>query len=95
MKAPTYWKNYINETDPGEIEKEIREATFKSRGLNLSLKYFEANKDAPNILWITGTGCHSLYLAELEYHMHLRGLTSLELTFKATEIVRGKEEISL
>jgi hypothetical protein len=41
MKSPDYWKNYIYETDPGEIERNLRQATFNSRGLNLSLKYFE------------------------------------------------------
>lgn len=90
MKDLTYWKNYIYETDPVKIEKDVRQATFKSRGLNLSLKYFETNKDAPNILWITGAGCHSLYLAELEYHMHLKGYNVFGVDFQGHGDSEGK-----
>ena len=45
MKDPDYWKNYIYETDVEEIERNLRQATFKSRGLNLSLKYFEKDRN--------------------------------------------------
>lgn len=82
MKSGDYWKNYIYETDPEEIERHVRRATFKSRGRNLSLKYFERSPDAPNILWVVGTGCYALYLAELGYHMHLRGYNTFGVDFQ-------------
>lgn len=90
MKDQNYWKNYVYETDTEEIERNIRRTTFKSRGLNLSLKYFEKDKNAPNILWITGAGCHSLYLAELEYHMHLRGYNVFGIDFQGHGDSEGK-----
>ena len=90
MKDPNYWKNYVYETDVEEIERNLRQATFKSRGLNLSLKYFEKDRNAPNILWITGTGCHSLYIVELEYHMHLRSYNVFGIDFQGHGDSEGK-----
>ena len=90
MKDQNYWKNYVYETDTEEIERNIRRTTFKSRGLNLSLKYFEKDKNAPNILWITGAGCHSLYIVELEYHMHLRGYNVFGVDFQGHGDSEGK-----
>ncbi len=90
MKDQNYWKNYVYETDTEAIERSIRRTTFKSRGLNLSVKYFEKDKNAPNILWITGAGCHSLYLAELEYHMHLRGYNVFGIDFQGHGDSEGK-----
>ena len=90
MKDQNYWKKYVYETDTEEIERNIRRTTFKSRGLNLSLKYFEKDKNAPNILWVTGAGCHSLYLAELEYHMHLRGYNVFGIDFQGHGDSEGK-----
>lgn len=90
MKDQNYWKNYVYETDLEEIERNIRRTIFKSRGLNLSLKYFEKDKNTPNILWITGAGCHSLYLAELEYHMHLRGYNVFGVDFQGHGDSEGK-----
>ena len=54
MKDPDYWQNYVYETDVDEIKRGIKQATFQSRGLNLSLKYFEKDRNAPNILLIGG-----------------------------------------
>ena len=82
MKTGDYWKKYLSETDAAEIERSFKQTTFKSRNLNLSLKYFEKSKDAPNILWVVGTGCYSLYLAELGYHMHLRGFNTFGIDFQ-------------
>jgi len=74
MVDPRYWKNYVSETDSDEIEKSLRETTFKSRGLNLRLKYFQKDISAPSILCIPGTGCYSLLgTAEMLYHIYLRG----------------------
>jgi len=82
LKAQHYWKNYVYQTDAEEIEKNLRQATFKFRGLNISLKYFERGKNTPNILLVVGTGCYSLYLAELGYHMHLRGYNVFGIDFQ-------------
>jgi len=82
VKDKDYWKNYVYETDAEEIEKGIKRTTFKSRGLNLGLKYFEKDRNAPNILWVVGTGCYSLYLAELGYHMYLRGYNTFGIDFQ-------------
>jgi len=82
MKAPNYWKNYIYETDAEEIERNIRRTTFKSKGLNLSLKYFEKDRNAPNILVISGTGGYSLLGAELMYKMHLRDYNVFGIDFQ-------------
>jgi beta-phosphoglucomutase len=82
MKTRDYWKNYLCETDAVEIERNLRQTTFKSRNLSLSLKYFEKSKYAPNILWVVGTGCYSLYLAELGYHMYLRGFNTFGIDFQ-------------
>jgi pimeloyl-ACP methyl ester carboxylesterase len=82
MNIRNYWKNYLCETHAAEIERDLKQTTFRSRNLNLSLKYFEKGKDAPNILWVVGTGCHSLYLAELGYHMHLRGFNTFGIDFQ-------------
>ena len=82
MKAQNYWKNYVYQTDAEEIETNLRQATFKARGLNLSLKYFETSKNAPNVLLVVGTGCYSLYLAELGYHIHLRGYNVFGIDFQ-------------
>jgi len=72
MKDPNYWKNYLYETDAEQIERNLERTTFKSRGLNLSLKYFEKDRNAPNILLIGGTGGYSLFGADMMYEMHLR-----------------------
>jgi len=74
MRNSTYCKNYVSGTDPEEIERILREATFKSRGLNLRLKYFQKDTSAPSILCIPGTGDYSLLgTAEILYHIYLRG----------------------
>lgn len=82
MKTRDYWKKYLCETDAAQIERDLKQTTLSSRNLNLSLKYFEKSKDAPNILWVVGTGCHSLYLAELGYHMHLGGFNTFGIDFQ-------------
>ena len=82
MKDPDYWRNYVYVTDSDEINRSIRQATFKSRGLTLCLKYFEKDRSSPNILWITGAGCHSLFIVELEYHIHLRGYNVFGIDFQ-------------
>lgn len=82
MKNRDYWKNYLCDTKAAEIERNLKQATFKSQYLSLSLKYFENGKDAPNILWVAGTGCYSMYLAELGYHMHLRGFNTFGIDFQ-------------
>jgi len=69
MKAPNYWKNYLYETDAEEIERNLGRTSFKSSGLNLSLKYFEKDRNAPNILLISSTGCYSLLGTEMMYEM--------------------------
>lgn len=90
MKTRDYWKKYICETDAAEIKRNLKQTTFKSRNLSLSLKYFEKSKDAPNIMWVVGTGCHSLYLAELGYHMHLRGFNTFGIDFQGHGDSEGK-----
>ncbi len=90
MKDQNYWKNYVYETDVEEIERNMKRTTFKSKGLNLSLKFFEKDKNAPNILCITGTGCHSLLLAELEYHMYLRAYNVFGIDFQGHGDSEGK-----
>ena len=82
MKAPNYWKNYVYETDVEEIGGNIRRRTFKSRGLNLSLKYFQKDRNAPNILYIQSTGGYSLSCAEMLYHMHLRDYNVFGIDFQ-------------
>jgi pimeloyl-ACP methyl ester carboxylesterase len=90
MKNPSYWKNYVYETDPEEIEGNLRQATFKSRGLNLSLKYFEKDRNAPNILLIGGTSIYSLFGAEIMYKMHLRDYNVFGLDFQGHGDSEGK-----
>jgi pimeloyl-ACP methyl ester carboxylesterase len=90
MKSPDYWKNYIYETDPGEIERNLRQATFNSRGLNLSLKYFEKNRNAPNILLIGGTSSYSLLGADMMYKMHLRDYNVFGIDFQGHGDSEGK-----
>ncbi len=82
MKNRDYWKNYLCETKATEIERNLKQTTFKSQYLSLNLKYFEKGKDAPNILWVVGMGCYSMYLAELGYHMHLRGFNTFGIDFQ-------------
>jgi pimeloyl-ACP methyl ester carboxylesterase len=90
MKPRNYWKNYLCETDAAEIERNLKQTTFKSGDLSLSLKYFEKSKAAPNILWVVGTGCYSLYLAELGYHMYLRGFNTFGIDFQGHGDSEGK-----
>jgi len=90
MKNPNYWKNYVYETDPEEIEGNLRQATFKSRGLNLSLKYFEKDRNAPNILLIGGTSIYSLFGADIMYEMHLRDYNVFGVDFQGHGDSEGK-----
>jgi pimeloyl-ACP methyl ester carboxylesterase len=90
MKSPNYWKNYVYETDPEEIARNLRQATFKSRGLNLSLKYFEKNGTAPNILLISGTSIYSLFGADMMYEMHLRDYNVFGVDFQGHGDSEGK-----
>ena len=90
METQDYWKNYLCETNAADIERNLKQTTFKSRYLSLSLKYFEKDKDAPNILWVVGTGCYSMYLAELGYHMHLRGFNTFGIDFQGHGDSEGK-----
>jgi len=73
MKDPDYWQNYVYETDVEDIKRDIKQVTFQSRGLNLSLKYFEKDRNAPNILLVSGTGGYSLFGADIMYVIRLRG----------------------
>jgi pimeloyl-ACP methyl ester carboxylesterase len=90
MKNPNYWKNYVYETDPEEIEGNLRQATFKSRGLNLSIKYLEKDRNAPNILLIGGTSIYSLIGAEMMYEMHLRDYNVFGFDFQGHGDSEGK-----
>lgn len=90
METQGYWKNYLCETSAPEIERNLKQITFKSQYLSLSLKYFEKDKDAPNILWVVGTGCYSMYLVELGYHMHLRGFNTFGIDFQGHGDSEGK-----
>ena len=82
MKAPDYWKNYLYETDAEEIESNLGQTIFESRGLNLSLKYFEKDRNAPNILFISGTGGYSLFGADMMYEMYGRGYNVFGIDFQ-------------
>lgn len=74
MKNQTYWKNhYVLETDPDEIERNIRVTGFVANGVRFELPYFETDKNAPNILISVGSGGHSYVFAELGYRLYLRG----------------------
>ena len=90
MKDPNYWKNYLYETDAEEIERNLARTTFKSRGLNLSLKYFEKDRNAPNILLISGTGRYSLFGADMMYEMHLRDYNVFGVDFQGHGDSEGK-----
>ena len=90
MKAPNYWKNYLYEGDVEEIERNLGRTTFKSRGLNLSLKYFEKDRNAPNILLISGTGGYSLFGADMMYEMHLRDYNVFGVDFQGHGDSEGK-----
>ena len=91
MKAPNYWKNYLYEGDVEEIERNLGRTTFKSRGLNLSLKYFEKDRNAPNILLISGTGGYSLFGADMMYEMHLRDYNVFGVDFQGHGDSEGKK----
>lgn len=82
MKDDKYWKNYVHDTDADEIEENIKKTNFKSRGINLNLTYFEKNKNSPNILCVTGSGCYGLYYAELLYNMRINGYNVFVLDFQ-------------
>lgn len=88
LEDSNYWKNYVHNMDPDIIEKNIKTATIKSRGLNLNLTYFEKSKSAPNILYIPSTSGYSLFSAELLYNMHLRGYNVFVVDFHG----HGKSE---
>lgn len=90
MKDPNYWKNYLYETDAEEIERNLGRTTFKSRGLNLSLKYFEKDRNAPNILFISGTGGYSLFGADMMYEMHSRDYNVFGVDFQGHGDSEGK-----
>jgi pimeloyl-ACP methyl ester carboxylesterase len=90
MKSPDYWKNYIYEINPEEVKRNLRQATFKSRGLNLSLKYFEKDRNTPNILLIGGTGFYSLIGADVMYAMHLRDYNVFGVDFQGHGDSEGK-----
>ena len=82
MKDNKYWKNYVHDIDADEIEKNIKKTTFKSRGMDLNLTYFEKNKNGPNILCIPGISCYGLFYAELLYNMYLSGYNVFVLDFQ-------------
>lgn len=90
MKTGDYWKNYLCETDAADVERNLKQTTFQAGNLSLSLKCFEKGKGAPNILWVVGTGCYALYLAELGYHMHLRGFNTFGVDFQGHGDSEGK-----
>ena len=90
MHMKNYWSNYLYETQVEEIQKRIKQTTFSSRGLNLSLKYFEKSTDAPSILWLAGTGCYALYFSELGYYMYLRGYNTFGIDFQGHGDSEGK-----
>jgi pimeloyl-ACP methyl ester carboxylesterase len=90
MKDPKYWKNYLYETEAEEIEGNLERASFKSRGLNLSLKYFKKDRNAPNILLISGTGAYSLLGAEMMYEMYLRDYNVFGVDFQGHGDSEGK-----
>ncbi len=74
MKARTYWKrHYVIDTEPEEIEKNIRSTFFKSGDKVFELIYFEKGKDAPNILISPGSGGPAYVFAELGYKAYLKG----------------------
>ena len=92
MKAPNYWKNYLLKIDAGVIERNLKRTTCKSRGLNLSLKYFEKDRNASNILLIGGTGGYALFGVEMMYEMHLRNYNVFGIDFQGHGDSEGKRE---
>ncbi|MCC7165640.1 MAG: alpha/beta hydrolase [Anaerolineae bacterium] len=74
MKNPAYWKShYVSETDPDEIERNLKRSHFVSEDREFELPLFEFGKNAPNILISPGSGGHSYVFAELAYQIRLRG----------------------
>jgi pimeloyl-ACP methyl ester carboxylesterase len=90
MKDPNYWKNYLLKIDAGVIERNLKRTTCKSRGLNLSLKYFEKDRNASNILLIGGTGGYSLFGVEMMYEMHMRNYNVFGIDFQGHGDSEGK-----
>ena len=82
MQNTEYWKAYVQETAPGDIERAMQRTTFRSRGLALNLRYFEQDKQAPNVLIIPATGCHSLMYAEVCYRVHSLGYNAFCFDFQ-------------
>ena len=91
MKDPNYWTNYLLEKDAEEIARNLKRTIFKSSELNLSLTYFEKDRNAPNILLIGGAGGYSLFFgAEMMYKMHVRGYNVFGVDFQGHGDSEGK-----
>lgn len=74
MKNPIYWKShYVGETDPDEIERNLKRSQFVYERQGFELLLFELDKNAPNVLISPGSGGHAYVFAELAYQIRLRG----------------------
>jgi pimeloyl-ACP methyl ester carboxylesterase len=71
LKNSSYWKDhYVVESDPDEIERNLRRRTFVSGDEELELVGFEHGPDRPSVLISQGSGGHAYVFAELGYLMH-------------------------
>lgn len=71
MKDAEYWKQYVLDSDAGEIAAAIKKLPFDSAEDDLI--YFGHGSESPSILISPGSGGHSYVFAELGYHLHSHG----------------------
>ncbi len=69
-----YWFNYVLNTDPLEIKKQIKEKYITSQGLKIHLDVFDNDTSLDKtILFIPGTAMYSRFYAEFCYNLFKNG----------------------
>ena len=77
MPDPAYWRRYVLELDPEEVERRLEVVPLRCGDETLELLHFGSRRSDPVIVISPGSAGHAYVFAELAYRIHARGFTAL------------------
>lgn len=77
MTDPAYWKRYVLELDPDEVERRIEVVPVRCADETVELLHLGSRRSDPVVVISPGSAGHGYVFAELAYRIHARGFTVL------------------
>lgn len=77
MPDPAYWRRYVLELDPEEVERRVEVIPLRCGDETLDLLHLGSRRSDPVVVISPGSAGQAYAFAELAYRIHARGFTAL------------------